>query len=63
MTKSKQESPREAKPKLRWDSNGWPILTCSEDGSEMGWLGSCFWLCNTCKLHRIKVGIEGRIWR
>jgi hypothetical protein len=50
------------KPFLRWD-NGWPILTCPEDGSEMGWLGGAFWLCYKCKLHRIKVGIMGRILR
>jgi len=54
---------RKNKPKLHWDRNGWPILTCPEDSSEMGWLGGCFWLCYTCKLHRIKGGIEGRIWR
>lgn len=57
MTQPAQSS----KPKLRRDDR-WPILTCPEDGSDMDWLGSCFWLCNVCKLHRIKVGIEGRIW-
>ena len=51
------------KPKLTWDRNGWPLLTCPEDDSEMAWLGSCFWLCNICKMHRIKVGIRGWIYR
>jgi hypothetical protein len=51
------------KPRLSWDSNGWPILTCPEDGSEMGWLGSIFWVCYECKLHKIKAGVMGRILR
>lgn len=53
-----------SKPKFRW-RNLSPELTCPDDGSWMLWLGGPFWLCNHCKLHRIKVSLDfsGRLLR
>jgi hypothetical protein len=53
----------QASEKPRHDENGWPWLPCPVDGSEMGWLGGCFWLCYKCKTHRIYGGIWGWIQR
>ncbi len=33
--------------RFRHDVRGWPILSCPR-WHDMGWLGSCFWLCSPC---------------